>query len=369
METNRMKILKQIHHILCILAMAALAACSTAADGDSDGNGELTIRFTATPPTRTTLTNSDPAQHVTYVQVYVFDGTSADARCIASENVGWEQLTGTSASQYYTLKTRLALGMEYTIVAVGLDCSKTADGTVDTSGNAYGLPDAIKIGTTLGNTVATLAEGKKQGDIATTELFAGSATTVVSTAGNVVDLTLSRCVAGVLAYFTNIPKDVTRIDLVLYANQRKNVPLTSIAASEYQPEEIDGSQVLLSIPVTNDILKGETVTDKDGNTIDSKLPGTVLQGAYLLPLPAPSAAATGTMMLKLYNGDSELKSYPVAQKESKEQNFAIEANVIYTIGDKTATTDEPYDLGGDEGLGDDIIYVDGNWQVDVDIDI
>ena len=364
-----MKIFKQIHHILCILAMAALAACSTAADGDSDGNGELTIRFTATPPTRTTLTNSDPAQHVTYVQVYVFDGTSAGARCIASENVGWEQLTGTAASQYYTLKTRLALGMEYTIVAVGLDGSKTADSTVDNSGNAYGLPDAIAIGTTLGNTVASLAEGKTKGDLASTELFAGSATTVVSTAGNVVDLTLSRSVAGVLAYFTNIPKDVTRIDLVLYANQRKNVPLTDIAAATYTAEEIEGSQVLLSIPVTNDILKGETVTDKDGNPIDSKLPGTVLQGAYLLPLPAPADAATGTMTLKLYNGDSELKSYPVAQKESKEQNFAIEANGIYTIGDKTATTDEPYDLGGDEGLGDDIIYVDGNWQVDVDIDI
>lgn len=147
--------MKQIYHILCLLALATLGACQTGDDTNGqEENGQITIKFTAEPLTRTTLASSDNVQHVKYVQVYVFEGTEADGTeasvvCVASENVGWKQLQpGGTVTQYYTLKQKLDDGKTYTILAVGLDNDKSEK---EGAGYAYGLPDAIKQGTTLGD--------------------------------------------------------------------------------------------------------------------------------------------------------------------------------------------------------------------------
>lgn len=361
--------MKQIYHILCLLALATLGACQTGDDTNGqEENGQITIKFTAEPLTRTTLASSDNVQHVKYVQVYVFDGTEASAVCVASENVGWKQLQpGGTVTQYYTLKQKLDDGNTYTILAVGLDNDNSEQ---EGSGYAYGLPDAIKHGTTLGDAKATLAEGRTAADMNKAELFAGSNTVTVQHGANrITEITLMRRVAGVMAYFTNIPSDVEEIQLILYDNQYKDVPLIAQTSNDHATGQLKNSTVLLDIKVSQDILKQEVVYASDGTVVGTKLPGTVLQGAYMLPMPAPESGYTLTLVQINNRGETKQKNNLVlsspASGSTGIKNFPIEANVFYTIGRKDADHDEPYPL---EDLSDgDYIYVDGNWQADVDI--
>lgn len=368
--------MKQIYHILCLLALATLGACQTGDDTNGqEENGQITIKFTAEPLTRTTLASSDNVQHVKYVQVYVFDGTETSAVCVASENVGWKQLQpGGTVTQYYTLKQKLDDGKTYTILAVGLDNDKSEQ---EGAGYAYGLPDAIKVkseteqGTTLGDAKATLAEGRTAANMNKAELFAGSNTVTVQHGANrITEITLKRRVAGVMAYFTNIPSDVEEIQLILYDNQYKNVPLIAQKNNDYGTEQLESSTVLLDIKVSQDILKQEVVYASDEKTVvGTKLPGTVLQGAYMLPMPAPESGYTLTLVQIKSGGKPQQENKLVlsnrASGSTDIKNFPIEANVFYTIGRKDADHDEPYSLGD---LSDgDYIYVDGNWQADVDI--
>ena len=358
--------MKQIYHILCLLALATLGACQTGDDTNGqEENGQITIKFTAEPLTRTTLASSDNVQHVKYVQVYVFDGTEASAVCVASENVGWKQLQpGGTVTQYYTLKQKLDDGKTYTILAVGLDNDNSEQ---EGSGYAYGLPDAIKQGTTLGDAKATLAEDRTAADMNKAELFAGSNTVTVQPGANrITEITLMRRVAGVMAYFTNIPSDVEEIQLILYDNQYKDVPLIAQTSNDYGTGQLEGSTVLLDIKVSQDILKQEVVYASDRKTVvGTKLPGTVLQGAYMLPMPAPESGHTLTLVQIKNGGTQQENNLVLSSPASVSTNFPIEANCFYTIGRKDADHDEPYPL---EDLSDgDYIYVDGNWQADVDI--
>lgn len=383
MRTNKTKLLKQIHHILCLMALTALAACSTMADdaeGGSSKAGGLTLRFTAGQPTRTTLAASDDVQHVTYVQVYVFDGTDDNAQCMASENVRWAQIAGGTASQEYTLRSRLVVGTRYTILAVGLDSPlNPEDSTVRSTDNAYSLPDTITIGSTLGRAVATLADGKTRQDIAHTELFAGYAVATVGSTNKKVDVELRRRVAGVLAYFTNIPPGVDRIDVVLNRDQMKNVPLKAAEdpGQDFGTNELTNSKTLMSIPVADSILKSETVYDRDRKTpVGTKRVGTVLQGAFMLPLPMDDTTADNTLKVVLHKQDGTYTTRQVVMRTTaddgttaEQKHFSILANRIYRLGDRSATADNPIDLGGDDELTDDIIYIDGNWQADVNIEM
>lgn len=360
--------MKQIYHILCLLALATLGACQTGDDTNGqEENGQITIKFTAEPLTRTTLASSDNVQHVKYVQVYVFEGTGTSAVCVASENVGWKQLQpGGTVTQYYTLKQKLDDGKAYTILAVGLDNDKSEK---EGAGYAYGLPDAIKQGTTLGDAKAKLAEGRSAADMNKAELFAGSNTVTVQPGANrITEITLKRRVAGVMAYFTNIPSDVTEIQLILYKDQYKDVPLIAQTSNDYGTVQAAGSTVLLDINVSPDTLKQEEVYASDGTLVGTKLPGTVLQGAYMLPMPAPESEYTLTLVQIKSGGTRQENNLVLSSPASGGtgiKNFPIEANVFYTIGRKDADHDEPYPLGD---LSDgDYIYVDGNWQADVDI--
>lgn len=363
--------MKQIYHILCLLALATLAACQTGDDTNGqEENGQITIKFTAEPLTRTTLASSDNVQHVKYVQVYVFEGTEASAVCVASENVGWKQLQpGGTVTQYYTLKQKLDDRKTYTILAVGLDNDNSEQ---EGAGYAYGLPDAIKVksetepGTTLGYAKATLAKGRTAADMNKAELFAGSNRVTVEPGTNrITEITLMRRVAGVMVYFTNIPSDVERIQLKLYDNQYKDVPLIA-QSNDYGTVKADDSRVLLNIEVNQDILKQEVVYASDGTTVvGTKLPGTVLQGAYMLPMPAPDSGYTLTLVQIKNEGVEQENNLVLSSPASVSTNFPIEANCFYTIGRKDADHDEPYPL--EDLSGGDYIYVDGNWQADVDI--
>lgn len=378
--TNKNKIedMKFARILSFSVAACILAGCSgdEVLPGGGDGGAEITVALQSSgePSTRVSLAGSDNLQHVKYVQLYVFNGTDAQtARCVASENVMWREQQGESAAQYYKLLAELPAG-EYTFLAVGLDNPLTADRLPDKSktgaATAYNLPEAIvasdgaATGTLLADAYASLAEGKGAADIANAELMAGFSTAHWNATDDItVTVEMKRRVAGVMFYVTNVPEGVDKIELLCSSAQYSNVPLCQQETADYGNAQLgEETKTLLSAEVTYDVLASEAVTLADGS-VTEKQRGSVYAAAYVLPMPQ----LTGTFTLRLtYAGgtttDRKVKIEDTAAAGTYVYDFPVQANWIYTIGSKSATADEPYDLGG---TGD--IIVDGNWQADVDI--
>ena len=360
------------------VAACILAGCSgdEVLPGGGDGGAEITVALQSLgePSTRVSLAGSDNLQHVKYVQLYVFNGTDAQtARCVASENVMWREQEGEMAAQYYKLLADIPEG-DYTFLAVGLDNPLTDDRLPDKSktgaATAYNLPEAIvaddgaATGTLLADAYASLAEGKGAADIANAELMAGFSTAHWNATDDItVTVEMKRRVAGVMFYVTNVPEGVDKIELLCSSAQYSNVPLCQQETADYGNARLgDDTKTLLSAEVTYDVLASEAVTLADGS-VTEKQRGSVYAAAYVLPMPQQ----TGTFTLRLtYAGgttaDRKVKIEDTAAAGTYVYDFPVQANWIYTIGSKSATADEPYDLGG---TGD--IIVDGNWQADVDI--
>lgn len=378
--TNKNKIedMKFARILSFSVAACILAGCSgdEVLPGGGDGGAEITVALQSLgePSTRVSLAGSDNLQHVKYVQLYVFNGTDAQtARCVASENVMWREQEGEMAAQYYKLLADIPEG-DYTFLAVGLDNPLTDDRLPDKSktgaATAYNLPEAIvaddgaATGTLLADAYASLAEGKGAADIANAELMAGFSTAHWNATDDItVTVEMKRRVAGVMFYVTNVPEGVDKIELLCSSAQYSNVPLCQQETADYGNARLgDDTKTLLSAEVTYDVLASEAVTLADGS-VTEKQRGSVYAAAYVLPMPQQ----TGTFTLRLtYAGgttaDRKVKIEDTAAAGTYVYDFPVQANWIYTIGSKSATADEPYDLGG---TGD--IIVDGNWQADVDI--
>lgn len=364
------------------ILFSLLAACFFSGCGsddvlpENDGNAGILIALQSSgePSTRVSLAGSDNLQHVKYVQLYVFNGTDAQtARCVASENVMWREQEGEMAAQYYKLLADIPEG-DYTFLAVGLDNPLTADRSPDKSktgaATAYNLPEAIvagdgaATGTLLADAYASLADRRTVADIANAELMAGFSTAHWNATDDItVTVEMKRRVAGVMFYVTNVPEGVDKIELLCSSAQYSNVPLCQQETADYGNAQLgEETKTLLSAEVTYDVLASEAVTLADGSVME-KQRGSVYAAAYVLPMPP----LTGTFTLRLtYAGgtttDRKVKIEDTAAAGTYVYDFPVQANWIYTIGSKSATADEPYDLGG---MGD--IIVDGNWQADVDI--
>lgn len=242
----------------------------------------VVLIFNASPAlmTRTVLTSPDNLQHVRQVQLYIFDGATDNARCVASENINWQYATGaenglsTKEQTYKVVYEGFQASKVYTFLAIGLD---------DTSGATYGLPNAIQAnptsGTLLKDANALLAAGKGRTDIAGSELFAGfSQLTTNILNGGTEHVDLYRRVAGVIGYFKNIPTqiggvDVSALHIELYTIQNKSVPLIKRDSNDYimGPMSSDpNDKIIVNIP------KSAFVTG-----------GTTIKGSYILPIPAP----------------------------------------------------------------------------------
>lgn len=368
-----------LKHLLFAVSMCCLVLLMGCAEESApviDCAPQLTFRFETTAVQhgmRTTLLSSDNVQHVSYVQLYIFKGMSADAPCIVSRNVRWTQPVGATAEQAYALPLSEFSpdgSTTYTFLAVGLDDDPTH--TTEGAAYAYGLPDAVTIGTTLGNAVAQLAKGRTATDLSRAELFAGTATLQVDpTSNNAVTIELYRRVVGVQVYVTDIPTDVTDLQLHLYSNQHTDVPLVK------QPNTSDGiyadhgtqflpnSTCLLDLPVTDATLKGATLS----GTQLTKQVGSVLSACYLLPIEAPTATDSHTLQLKAYKGTTLYKTYNVALGTMKARNYVypLRANCFYTIGVLNKKENEPVSLG--EAEGDIVIEVEPNFEKDHEYEI
>ena len=277
--------------MLLFLACLTIAGCGQeempTPDAPDEHKPQVVLTFSASSGlvTRTQLPGTDNLQHVQTMQLYIFDGTGDDAWCVASEVVDWTDLAAPQGKPTVTKKHEVRYagftpGKPYTFLAVGMD---------DCSPATYGLPGAVVLNQTKladAKAVLDMVGGKDRNDIAASELFGGSLVLTPAAAGQVTGtIDLFRRVAGVMGWFTNLPKqvngkDVASLRIELYKAQNKSIWLTkpqSGADVIMEPiEENDDNKILVKIDLKDTDFGPETVVSK---------------GSYVLPMIAPFATA------------------------------------------------------------------------------
>lgn len=243
------------------LAVALLTACSDE-PGLSDGQPagphiNLNVSSGLQPASRTILQGEQNVQHVTRVSLYAYKHTDANNALTANYiggmsfgEVDWQQDIETAMKDGTSTQQQLValpesweidevhpenMSATYTLLAIGSDDLKDG-GTVGSkflganSTAAYGLDNpSYRPGETIGESYATLQNGKTLDDIHRSELFAGTLTVKGSAlySGRVINL--YRRVAGVKGYFVRIPKkvkdqEVKELRVVYWAAQPTSVP-------------------------------------------------------------------------------------------------------------------------------------------------
>lgn len=356
-----------------VLSSLLATACSdvqeVAGPAPDDGT-QLTVKFVGDAmggrATRSSLVSEDPMHHVTSARILVFDGTDGEAPCVADETIArWDTLATRGDTAIYTLKTYIPprtdseVELPYTVMAVGLD---------DVSASAYQFDHPA----TLADAQLVLAG--TQAEMAHAEFFTGQTEAPLGARlHNEAVVEMRRRVAGVLAYFNHIPKEVTCIDVVLHEDLSQHTTMPLAATNTYATGVLDNSRVLLRFEGwTDDDLKAETVTLADGTTY-TKEPGSLLMGAYVLPLDAPPTPPEGeeekpTLQIIMYKDREKGEEYGRRNvlMPDRTMRYPLKANAYYSIGRKNKDIDKPEDLGGKPG--DSWLYVDGDWQANVDID-
>lgn len=380
---------------------------------------ELTLKFTEAEISRTSLNSSEPLQHVENVMLYIYrmdastvaEGTTENAAdfeqriqgatLCATEILPWKnQSTSSGVSMSYKIQTTLEPGGEYVFLAVGTDAESEEN---------YEFPTTKDASATFGSAQArfkgeTLSEQELREKMAKSEFFSGYQVAKLCSpnAGSKSILTplkkddtgkyfyddkagqttveLTRAVAGVLLYMTDIPARwnkagesgdgyrVTKVKLRLHRMPASSVSLcgqsagtggSTEAGTEEGPvliESMDLSE--LQFPSGGDLYqivgqKGEVQT----------LDNTLLYGAYLLPVSSESGKATFTLELwgkacdeagTIKDGatEMELDDFECILENTASSEFAIERNHVYCIGQKPVADDTegdaPVSLAGKE---------------------
>ena len=325
--------------------------------------------------TKTALSSSANLHHVKEVHVFLYQGDTTDmtkAKYVKHENLNWNPMDSADYKvdavqvKEFLLENSLNLPSgNYTLLCVGLD---------DRSGETYGLPDALE-NKPLSEAKATLAKGISIDGIAHSELFAGWETFEYVRGGlSEVEIEMRRRVAGVLCYLKDIPYTltdngtyrVTQVRLRLFTNQKHSVSLLRPKekdALDFGTDRLSDGNILARFDLTGYGRQG----DKNLYEIDvkkgepSRLPNTILMGAYLLPIRNEKTAVDSTLVVdvlgKITNSVNDdpaegaeevvLKSFPAVQEEAtgdERLQYSIRPNVIYHIGQKSSddNTDGDY---------------------------
>lgn len=325
--------------------------------------------------TKTALSSSANLHHVKEVHVFLYQGDTTDmtkAKYVKHENLNWNPMDSADYKvdavqvKEFLLENSLNLPSgNYTLLCVGLD---------DRSGETYGLPDALE-NKPLSEAKATLAKGISIDGIAHSELFARWETFEYVRGGlSEVEIEMRRRVAGVLCYLKDIPYTltdngtyrVTQVRLRLFTNQNRSVSLLRPKekdALDFGTDRLSDGNILARFDLTGYGRQG----DKNLYEIDvkkgepSRLPNTILMGAYLLPIRNEKTAVDSTLVVdvlgKITNSVNDdpaegaeevvLKSFPAVQEEAtgdERLQYSIRPNVIYHIGQKSSddNTDGDY---------------------------
>lgn len=392
------------------LAMATLAcglltfsACSN--DDDFAGNQQgiateelcdVTVNFdfnvNAAGTTRAgrPLYSEEALQRVNNMKIYAFKEDEGGAYKYVSEvedkdgngfGFNFTEDTGTE-SKKASIKDKLAKG-NYKFLAVGYE-----EKTVTT----YSPLDLVAGTTTLEQLQLKLAQGKRAD-----EVFSGVSEIVpVAEDGEsfYVGITLNRVVAGILAYFKNIPyyvgvendeNIVKHLYVKVFAEGKAATLADRKAAGEAGAE-----YTLLDIDLTsaqkdgdNNWYKNTNTTIDDNGTHVVIVENSFIKGGYALPVL--NSGSTPTIKVVLTgDGGTTLKEMNVKVESTDgatdittgTKTFPLVANYYYSLGKKLKndtngggdgeTPDEPIDLSTEQDL---VITVSAEWAHKIDLDL
>lgn len=363
---------RMLNQIIALLALLLGAACTDLVDTDAvreDSGIHIRVSIdegSENQQTRTDLSGVEADNQVDQMIIYIYRGTGDDAVYVAHEQVDWTPGVNIGSC---TLHTSLLPGEPYTLLGVGMDSESRTTYRIDVSGT-----------TTLGNTYASLQEGKGAANMAKSEFFTGT----VSFTNNgeeteVEDLVLKRRVSGVMLYVKDIPQRLTveespyrttDIYLKLGRNQKSSVRLARDFTADNWVEpngqkELEDSKTLVSLDLTG----YKYSSTEDCYTIPSSssdlMDNTLYDGVFLLPMNVTSTESH-TFTVEIWGVDNSdgtetvqgkdkkcLKTFTVENKsESDKISYSIRSNYLYCIGKNFAGTDEdePISLLGEKLL-------------------
>ena len=403
-NNSNMKLRYLTHTLACALLLTGLPSCSDKDPGgmesDLPAKLALSVQGTASAHTRTAIADPDDLtlkglQHVTRVQLYIYEEQGNDFVCIASENVQWTHWKGamqglqTQQQGYTTRYQEYKLDSRYRFVAMGFD--DTYQGNPDTpvfddanSVKTYGKPDGqALVGDKLTQGIFKLQTGAGPGDIRQSELFAGAQTfsgsQIKHGEASRRPIELNRRVAGVLGYFRNLPQmignsEVKRVILRLYTPQNTKVPfLPKLPDGYHYPKDVPDGLYSDHEPSPYPDESGRTIAEYSPVTIPAQ--NEFILSAYVLPITSPTSKDVCTLELAIQDAQGKdlavhrvlcqqnPNGHParngtgiIGDPKDPRGQYPLRANHFYRIGSQK----DRIDLSGAES--EILIYLDPVWD-------
>ena len=216
--------MKNIIALLSVMLAVCFSGCSkenipAGEEVSSDEGIELSISLNGEfdMDSRSELTSSEPMHHIEHMYAYVFAAeqgnelTIDNAKCIYEEKLPWTATTEGSTVFRYRMKPDKFdydnPDKEYLVMVVGVDNNKDTyafpwEGVLNSEDKHLGMT-----GMQLKEVKIALADGINASQMSHTELFAGFHK--FTTKEQLVNVKLSRRVAGVICYLTDIPAQIS----------------------------------------------------------------------------------------------------------------------------------------------------------------
>lgn len=405
--------MKNIITILAILLTVFCTSCKkdniSAGEHElSDGGIELAISLAGEfeMGSRSALTSSEPMHHIEHMYAYVFavegeTGITVDnAKCVYEEKLPWTA----TAEGATVFRCRMKPGdnffkdknKEYLVMVVATDNNKDTYTFPWSDGSSNADIHLGMTGRKLSEVKMALATSAGPDQMAYTEVFAGFRK--FTTSESFINVKLTRRVAGVICYLTDIPAKIDEYHIIgaelhwsdglnssgvlkplnltndeesfagLDSDVKVELKTTLLAKINLKEmgAEADASGELLYIPAIN----------QEG--VLKTLPNTAFMGAYMLPVKTE-----GQFIIKLVGEkrdvdgnveeaehvftESETDGYFKVNNSSGNGTYSITADYIYNIGYKPYAENTDYDAPLSL-KGDDIKVTPSGWNpITVDV--
>lgn len=386
--------MKQIMRLWIVLWAVCFTACkedNLPTEGMQQAEDlELVISFNNEfeMGSRSALTSSEPTHHIEYMYAYVFanekgnDLTVENATCIYEEKLPWEASAEAQSVFRCKLKEEIYQKLtannpekKYLVMVVAVDNNKDTYTFPSTNNSSEDIHLGM-VGAKLNEVKMALATGVDDSQMAYTEVFAGFRQ--FTTKQSQVQVTLTRRVAGVLCYLTDLPSKVNDyyiIGVQLHWSTGLNTEgilkpgnLTE-GEESFADSELSDKLSTTTLLAEVDLKEMGAEESLDGSTLYippvsvegtlETLTNSVLMGAYMLPIQAE-----GHFVIKLVGEKREANGTPtsdpvhvftemesegyfavkqLAENGTSVDNYGITADYIYNIGYKPYSADTDYD--------------------------
>ena len=422
-----MKVTRLIFGILAAVTLPLLSCTREIVEvtppQESEGQS-LHVSIGSDFTTKSALTNTGASQHIEHMYAYLFrEDTPGDGnfKCFYAVDMDWTPVEGTGISDFSYRISRDA-GLQamgdrlIKVLVVAVDNNRgnyrfpvSADGQKRDTGSHVSMQElegmpfddvkAVLADDVAGvNSTADTHEAKAWA-MAHTELFSGVAGPVPANTP-VIEVTVDRCVAGILCYLTDIPlmvesgedARIRSIELRLKKGLDLNTEVTLEGQSEGSAPLHGGALQEEVVIASADVsmyseAQGDSGAEEgmlyipatDDGTVKT-LENSILFGAYLVPVRIPEdedsqEQTDATLNIVLRGGENMDKvstfyirnepgtqTSPSGEADIRKYSYSLLSNHMYAIGTKPTSGDtegdRPASLAGDELLLNVVDWVD-----------